>query len=118
MTKFARGQVWRADVPFNDEPAAGKYRPVVVIGISKFGNDEDGVLLVVPVTSFGDGGSPRNGDVVIDDHSQAGLKGRSWARARRLWGLSPRALDAQKGSTGTVSPEVMSAILTEVEKLF
>lgn len=118
MTKFARGQVWRADVPFNDEPAAGKYRPVVVVGFSRFGPDEDGVLLVVPVTSFGDGGNPKNGDVVIEDHVTAGLRSRSWARARRLWGLNPRALDLQRGSTGTVSPEVMSEILLEAEKLW
>jgi mRNA-degrading endonuclease toxin of MazEF toxin-antitoxin module len=118
VAKFARGQVWRADVPFNDEPAAGKYRPVVIIGHSRFGPNEDGVLLVVPVTSFGDGGDPKNGDVVIEDHSTAGLRSKSWARARRLWGLNPAALDRLKGSTGTVSADVMSQILLEAEKLF
>jgi mRNA-degrading endonuclease toxin of MazEF toxin-antitoxin module len=74
---FARGQVWRADVPFNEEPAAGKYRPVVIVGFSRFGPTEDGVLLVVPVTSFGQGGQAKNGDVEIVDHGQAGLRGRS-----------------------------------------
>lgn len=115
-----RGQVWRARVPYSDDPTKLKFRPVVVIGWSpKFGPDQDNVILVVPITSFGDGGAPRQGDVVIYEQQRGGLsKAPSWARARRVWGADPRAFDTARGCTGTVTPEVMAQILIEIERMF
>ena len=116
--KVKRGEVWRADVPFNDDPAQAKYRPVVVIGWSKVGPDQDSVILVVPITTFGDGARPREGDVEVPDPKACGLNKRGWVRARRVWGADPAALDLQTGPTGSVSPQVMAQILIEIEKLF
>lgn len=114
-----RGQVWRAFVPFTDDPVQRKHRPVIVIGWSKLGSDQDNVVLVVPVTSFGDGGSPREGDVEIVDQQLGGFnKTPVWARARRVWGADPHAFDQQRGCTGTVTPEVMALILLEIERMF
>lgn len=116
---FQRGQIWRVRVPYNDDPQTLKYRPVVVIGWSKFGADQDNVVLVVPVTSFGDGGGPKQGDVEIREQQLGGLsRSPSWARARRVWGADPKAFDRARGCTGEVTPAVMALILTEIEKLF
>ena len=118
-TNFKRGQVWRALVPYNDEPVKGKERPVIVVGWSQMGQDQDNVVLVIPVTTFGDGGRPAEGDVEILDQQRGGLnKSPSWARARRVWGADPRCFDRRRGCTGTVTPEVMAAILVQIEKMF
>jgi len=116
--RLKRGQVWRAAVPFNDDPEQTKLRPVVVIGWSRVGLDQDSVVLVVPITTFGSGGRPREGDVEIPDPQSGGLNKRCWVRARRVWAADPAAFDRQTGSTGSVSPQVMAEILIEIEKLF
>ena len=113
-----RGQVWRALVPFNDRPVKGKERPIIVIGWSKMGSDQDNVVLVVPVSSFSDGGEPREGDVEIAEQQLGGLNRASWARARRVWGADPVAFDQRRGATGTVTPDVMAKILIEIERMF
>lgn len=120
MIEVEVGQVWRADVPFNDEPNAGKYRPVLVLGYSRFGKDEDNVVLVVSITTHGGRGVGRGGDVPLSaqEATAAGLRSAGWVRARRLWGLDPRALDSDKGPTGFVSEDLMSDVLKEVQRLF
>ena len=120
--QIARGDVWRSRFPYNDNPAQSKMRPIVILGYSKFGVGEDGNILVVPVSSFGDGGRPRKGDIQIDDIRRAGLDltKDSWVHARRLFCLHPNAFDAGKGAVkkGSVTSTVMSQILLEAEKLF
>lgn len=116
--KVKRGEIWRAYVPYTDAPNVTKRRPVLVLGWSKMGADQDNVVLVVPITSFGEGGQPREGDVEILNVTQCGLNKRSWARSRRLWGADPKVLDAAKGPRGPITNEAMSAILVEIERLF
>ncbi len=116
--KVARGEVWYAQVPYNDDPAQAKHRPTVVLGVSAMGTNQDQVVLVVPITSFGDGAGPKGGDIELTDWQRFGLKKPSWVRARRLWGADPRVFDRRRGPVGSVSSSVMSAILLEVERLF
>lgn len=115
--KFVRGQVYDAWVPFKDAPDDEKLRPVLVLGWSATGPREDGVVLVVPITSFGDGGQPRNGDVSISDWAAAGLKKPSHVRARRLWGADPQMFSRQS-ARGKVDEATMAAVLAEVGALF
>jgi len=114
----ARGEIWHAHVPYTDKPRQRKHRPVVILGVSKMGRNQDQVVLVVPITSFGDGGAAKEGDVELLDWARYGLSKRSWVRARRLWGADPRVLDKKRGSSGSVPADVVSAILLEIERLF
>lgn len=116
--RVQRGEIWHAHVPFTEDPDQRKQRPVVVLGFSRTGRGQDSVVLVVPVTSFGEGASPREGDVELADWASFGLTKPSWVRARRLWGADPRVFDQRRGPSGSVSPNVMSMILLEIQKLF
>ena len=113
-----RGEIWYAQVPFKDDPTQTKLRPVVVLGWSKQGGSQDSVILVVPVTSFGVGASPKEGDIEITNWPACGFNKPSWVRARRLWGADPQVFNVRRGPLGTVTNEVMSAILVEIERLF
>ena len=116
--RVARGQIWRAMVPYNDDPAEAKRRPVLVLGFSAHGPNEDSVILVAPITSFGDGGRPRNGDVALLNWRQFGLDHGSYVRARRIWGADPKVFDQQRGCLGSVSEDVLSQVLTEIMPFF
>lgn len=116
--RVARGQIWMAAVPYNEDPTQTKHRPVLVIGTSPKGPTEDSVVLVLPITSFGGGGGFKNGDVPLLNWRRFGLDRGSYVRARRLWGADPRALDRTRGSLGSVSEDVMSQVLTEIMTFF
>ncbi|MGV0050801.1 type II toxin-antitoxin system PemK/MazF family toxin [Mycobacterium colombiense] len=113
-----RGEVWLARVPYNENPQEAKQRRVVVLGWSPIGPLEDSVILVAPVTSFGEGGQPRNGDIAILNWRRLGFLKPSWVRARRIWGANPAAFDRTKGSLGSVTDTELTQILTEVANLF
>jgi mRNA-degrading endonuclease toxin of MazEF toxin-antitoxin module len=114
----ARGEIWRALVPYNDNPVDAKRRPVLVLGFSAHGPTEDSVILVAPITSFGDGGRARNGDVPLLNWRNFGLDRGSYVRARRIWGADPKAFDQSRGCLGKVSEDVMSQVLTEIMPFF
>jgi len=111
---LAAGQVRAAKVPYTDDPAVTKHRPVVVIGWSKFTAQDDRVVLVVPVTSFDSVPKPRNGDVELD-HVACGLSKPSWARARRLWGADPKVFTAK--IYGNITRSELDLIYLEIEGL-
>lgn len=113
---LSSGQIRYAQVPYTDDPAQRKWRPVVVVGWSKFGRGQDQVVLVVPITSFEGAPKPRDGDIVIDWQA-AGLRKPSWVRARRLWGADPKAL-SERASPGNVTDTELAQILLEIEALF
>jgi PemK-like protein. len=114
--RFTRGEVRWGHVPYKENPDEAKTRPVVVIGWSAQGPGDDAVVLCVPITGFGDGGRPRNGDVELLDYAKYGLTKRSWARARRVWGADPTAITGPP--RGTISKREMDAILREIADLF
>lgn len=112
------GDVWYAWVPYNDRAAAGKGRPVVVLGWSPNSLVDDSVVLLVPVSSYGGQPKPRNGDIQIADPNLAGLLKPSWIRARRVFNVHPSALDARRGKLGQISQGELNATYTEIAKLF
>ena len=109
------GEIRIAAIPFKDQPAQAKRRPVVVIGWSPMGAAEDEVVLVVPITSYDGQPKPRNGDLPIDWQA-AGLQKQSWVRARRLWHADPKSLSHK--AIGKVSDNEYAMILLEIESLF
>ncbi|WP_350279681.1 type II toxin-antitoxin system PemK/MazF family toxin [Kribbella sp. HUAS MG21] len=114
--KLQKGEVRRTWVPFNDQPSQAKFRPVVVLGWSKFGPGEDAVVLTVPITSFDGQAKPLNGDIELD-WKACGLTKKSWARARRVWGVDPKIID-QHYCPGRITSSEMSLILLEIEAMF
>jgi len=84
--------------------------------MSDYGFDQDQVVVALPVTTFGGGGTPHQGDVKISDWMSTGLTDESWVRARRLWSLSPHALIGS--CLGEVSDDVFAQVLVEVQRLF
>ncbi|MGV8912486.1 MAG: type II toxin-antitoxin system PemK/MazF family toxin [Rhodoglobus sp.] len=112
-----RGQIWNAMVPFNDDKS-GKFRPSVILGWSPLLSGDDHNLLVVPITSFGDGGTPKTGDFALNDYTALGLKEGSHVRTRRLMTLHPRAFNFSDGPFGTLEASDLSSVLLEIERLF
>lgn len=106
-------------VPFNDTNA-GKDRPVVVLGWTGFGPQDDHNILLVPVTTFGGDptGKVRSGDVKVSNYKDCGLKDNAYVRAHRLVSLNPRALRLEDGPRGTLTSTDFSHVLLEIEKLF
>ena len=122
MNRIVTGDVWFARVPYNDTPrndesTMNKLRPVVVLGASP-NLAPDSVVLVAPITSFGDGGSPQAGDIRIEDTSLAGLSKQSWVRARRVFGMHPRSLDPQRRcNCGRISSKELDAAYRVIAEL-
>lgn len=105
-------------MPYSNEPSKRKHRPCVVISWSPQGASEDSIIVVVPITSFGDGGRPRNGDVLVLDDQMGGLSKRSWVRARRLFGADTAAFDpSRRQRRGVLDSMTLEAVLLEVEKV-
>ena len=124
-----RGQIWYAHVPYNDVKAVrpsgisvetGKVRPVVVLGWSEMGRNDDHNILVVPVTTFdhGNGAAPRLGDIKISEPSDCGMDDGSHIRSRRAMTLHPHAFDFDSGCCGSITNAQLSQVLTEVSKFF
>lgn len=106
-------------MPYFDDPSTRKHRPTLIVGWSEQGPAEDSTILVVPITSFGGGGSPRNGDVPVLNEQLAGLNRRSWVRARRLFGADTAAFDPDRRQRrGTVDNDTLEQVLLEIEGLF
>lgn len=116
---FTRGDIWHAFVPYNDNPDESKRRPVLVLAVSPQGHEDDRVIVVAPITSFGDGGGAKSGDVpILNWRNINGLDKASWVRARRVWGADTRAFDTQSGRAGTVDQTTLTNVIVEFGKLF
>jgi mRNA-degrading endonuclease toxin of MazEF toxin-antitoxin module len=114
-----RGQVWYAQVPFNNEVDEGKVRPVVVVGWSPFNTNDDHNILIVPSYTFGgDPSRARGGDMQLSDPASAGLGADSFIRTRRLMTLHPMAILWNRSSLGTLVHKDWEMVLTEIERLF
>ena len=115
------GQIWHTRFPFNDDPREGKERPVVVVGLSPQGPNEDSVVLLVPITGHHDGGRQRNGEIpVLNYRSIKGLSNGdgSWIQARRIWAADPKVLDFTQGPIGHLPEDLVSQIYSEILSLF
>ena len=113
-----RGEIWRVSFPFGDVTTGAKVRPVLILGYSKRGLDQDETVLLAPITSFSSGGGPKQGDVEVPDWKQSGLSKLSWIRARRLWSPHPKMLVNSPRRPGVVSDAVLSEVLVEIQRLF
>lgn len=114
-----RGQVWHAQVPFNNVVDESKVRPVVIIGWSSFAHNDDHNILVVQSSTFGgDASKARGGDLQLADWAEAGLSDKSFVRTRRLMTLHPSMFLWDRGARGTLARRDWEAVLTEIERLF
>lgn len=114
--RASRGEIWWAKFPYSDDPEQGKTRPVLVLGLSPSGPNQDSVVLVAPITSYGGGASARTGDVAILNWRGLGLEKASWVRARRVWGANPSILQGDK-PMAHVDAQVMSTVFQEIASL-
>ncbi len=112
-----QGQVVWAKVPYNDDPEKGKRRPAVVLGSSAMTYMDDRVVLLVMITSFGDGGSPKRGDIELLDWANLGLSKPSWVRARRLWGADPAAIQQPADPARCIDQFTLGRIYQEINDL-
>ena len=116
-----RGQVWYAQVPYNDVVDESKVRPVVIVGWSPFTKDDDHNILVVPSSTFsGDATKAKGGDINLFDPATAGLAGSStsFIRTRRLMSLHPKMILWDRGLMGTLVTKDWEAVITELERFF
>ncbi|GAA2750194.1 type II toxin-antitoxin system PemK/MazF family toxin [Amnibacterium kyonggiense] len=116
------GQVWHAWVPYREKPkpgeAAGKFRPVVILGWAlEPGQSQD--VIVVPSTTFDKTPSKaKTNDLRLRDFGTAGLDKDSFIRCGRLTSLDPRSLDRDKGPLGTLTDRDLKMIVNEVSPMF
>jgi mRNA-degrading endonuclease toxin of MazEF toxin-antitoxin module len=112
------GQLWIINIPHTDDPSKTDRRPAVIVGWSQFGENQDRVILFVPITTFGGGGHPRSGDVKIPDPAQFGLSPNSYVHARRITPIHPILLTPNDGPKDSLDMGTMDKILKELETLF
>jgi hypothetical protein len=89
-----------------------------VVGWSNFDRNADQVILIVPVTSHGQGGHTRPGEILISNPEAYSLTEGSFVRARRIFSIHPKRLSTAEGPIGTLSQEIMVEIIDEIAKLF
>lgn len=117
MAQFTQGQVVRATFPYKEDPEEGKSRPALVIGGSPGTPQDDNVLVVVLITSFGGGSAPLRGDVEITNWSQLGFTSRSWVRARRLWSPHPSVVTPFRTPTPSLDPFTLKKVFDEISAM-
>jgi hypothetical protein len=112
-----RAQIWWAQVPYNNDAAMAKPRPVVIIGYSSFAKGEDHNVLVVPSYTFnGDSSKALVGDIKLTDRVPG--MDASFIRTRRLMSLHPNQILWSRGLIGSATKRDWDAMITEIEKLF
>lgn len=117
------GTVCDAFVPFNDtapskSSAGGKRRPVVIIGWSDQGSGKPSTVLIVPITSHGDGGRPQPGEIQISNAKDLSLKSDSFARPYHLMAIHSSSFDTDDGIHGRLEDHDFGAIVSAVAHMF
>jgi len=112
------GQLWKVQIPHTDSENSGEKRPCVIVGWSSFNSGEDQVILVVPITSHGQGGHTRPGEIAIPEPEKHSLTPGSCVRARRVFSIHPSRLTRNEGPIDTLSNEIVIEILETIAKLF
>jgi hypothetical protein len=105
MALIQQGQVWMLEVPFIDDPTKSKNRPAMVVGWANLNGDGNPSILIVPITSFGNGGLPISGDVKLNAES-IGLRSNGYVRSSRPFTIHPRLLFQSRKPIGTVESDV------------
>lgn len=103
--------VWYPFSYLAEEPF--KKRPVMVVGCTRPGEIGDHAALVAQVTGsrrFVE--SPKQGDVLVSNWRQCGLKYESVIRSRRLWTPEPRDFVSQP--FGKVEEDTLAEVLQNV----
>jgi|GEM_PF-5673980 len=110
------GQIWTINYPYTSNPVEYKPRPGVIVGWTDFGPDEDELVWVVSITSHGDGGRSRKGEIKVENPDQFGLTEGSYIRARNIYSISTDLFPTSIGPIGTLSDELVVRILKEIAK--
>ena len=114
-----RGQVWHAQVPYNDEVDESKVRPIVIVGWSDFGTKDDHNILVVPSSTFdGDPSKAKSSDLSLADWKAAGLSAGSFIRTRRVMSLHPSMILWERKMRGTLVKSDWEAVLSGIGLMF
>lgn len=112
------GQLWWVTIPYTDNPKNLEKRPCVVVGWSGFTMSDDQVILVVPITSFSDGGTPKSGDIEIPNPRTVNLTLNSHARSTRLQAIHPSRLVPMDSLQSTLDENTLDLILRGIADLF
>lgn len=110
------GEIWAIPFPYAEKPHF-KTRPVLIVGASPMGQQEEEVILVAMITSQVAG--QRNGDVPILNTGAAGLSKPSIIKARRLYSASPRRFRTNGANkVGELDTQTFNNVLSEIAVLF
>jgi hypothetical protein len=104
--------IWYPQTRRGESPSFKK-RPVLVVGCTQPGEIGDHAVLVAQVTSSATRLThPGQGDVLIPNWRQCGLKSESAIRARRLF--TPEPWDFERRSLGRVDKETLAEVVQHI----
>lgn len=112
------GQIWWVNVPHTDSEAKLDRRPAAIVGWSQFFKNNDEIILVVPITSHGNGGQPRTVEIEIPEPEKYKLDSGSHIRARNIYSIHPSRLTKKDGPLDTLSDDLISQTLQIISNLF
>lgn len=112
------GQIWRVKIRWADSDNTVEERPAVIVGWSQFSNRDDQIILVSSITSHGDGGISRLGEIKIPNPDKYSLSPNSHIRARQITSIHPNLLTPANGPIATLDPSMTIETLTEISKMF
>lgn len=112
------GQVWWINIRWTDSKETVEKRPAVIVGWSEFSKKDDQVILVSAITSHGDGGTPKIGEIEIPNPESYSLSTNSHIRARSITSIHPSLITSNDGPICTLATSLMVQTLTEISKMF
>lgn len=98
--------------------ADGKCRPVVIIGWSDFGQKQPSTIVVVPITSHGDGGRRQPGELPLADPQSSGLSDNSVVRPHSIIALHPNSMLLDEDPVGKLSDSEFGAVVSAIGQMF
>lgn len=112
-----------AFIPYRDTPpsrseADGKRRPIIVFGWSDFGPDKPSTILVVPVTTHGNGGRVLAGEVPITEPDRVGLRENSHAQPGMIIALHAGSIDLDATPQGYIADHDFKAVVAGIAHMF
>lgn len=112
------GQIWWVRIRWADSEETVEERPAVIVGWSAFSDRDDQIIIVASITSHGDGGIPRIGEIKIPKPQDYSLTPNSHIRARQLTSIHPSLLTPANGPISTLDNSLTIQTLTEISKMF
>jgi len=108
---IARGEIWRARFPFQDDLMKGKTRPCLILGWTESSAHSDQKVWVMPFSSLSDGDVVKKNDYEVKSWQECNLSQGSYLRTGRVASVDFETLQER---IGTATQDLVDAAFQAV----